>query len=211
MFVHGVVGGKHLFCPSRFVGYVECTAEKHIAFPDKDGSVTTPQISRLLGEHAADKSAESNYLQLCSLLNIQPSKKGRTYWSIGSLASPSTEVLRSGEPGFPDETDEYIEGSTKRVYVNAYERNPKARAACIKLYGATCVICGFNFQAKYGPVGEGFIHIHHLKLISKQSGEHTVNPATDLRPVCPNCHAMLHVSDPPLTIEELAEIVSAQT
>jgi 5-methylcytosine-specific restriction enzyme A len=28
-----------------------------------------------------------------------------------------------------------------------------------------------------------------------------------MRPVCPNCHAMLHKSDPPFTIEELKEIL----
>lgn len=210
IFVHGIVNGKHLFCPSRFVGYVKCTAEKHIAFPYKNGSITTPRINRLLGEHRTDKSAEKKYLELCRLLGIQPSEKGRTYWSIGTRATSPDVILRAGESGFPDETQKHIEGATKQVYVNAYERNPKARAACIEQYGVTCVVCRFNFQAKYGPIGEGFIHIHHLKPIAKQSGEHVVNPATDLRPVCPNCHAMLHASDPPFTIEELLEIVSAQ-
>ena len=119
-------------------------------------------------------------------------------------------VLRRGEPGFPDEVEEYLEGATKQVYVNAHERDPKARAACIKEHGVTCVVCGFNFQEEYGPRGEGFIHVHHLKPLSKQIGEHVVIPATDLRPVCPNCHAMLHVSDPPLTIEELVEMWNNQ-
>ncbi len=210
IYVHGIINGKHLFCPSRFVGYVKCTAEKHIAFPYKNGSITTPRLSRLLGEHATDKVAEEKYLKLCGQLNIQPSEKGRTYWSIGSITTSPKAILRGGEPGFPDETEEHLEGATKQVFVNAYERNPKARAACIKQYGVTCIVCGFNFQAKFGPIGKGFIHIHHLKPIAKQSGEHVVNPTTDLRPVCPNCHAMLHVSDPPLTIEELVEIVSAQ-
>ena len=210
IFVHGIINGKHLFCPSRFVGYVKCTAEKHKAFHFLDGTITTRKINRLLGEHATDKSAEEKYLELCGLMNIQPYGKVRTYWSIGTQVTSPKEILRGGESGFPDETQEHLEGSTKQVYVNAYERNPKARTACINQYGVTCVVCGFNFQAKYGPIGDGFIHIHHLKPIAKQSGEHVVNPATDLRPVCPNCHAMLHVSDPPLTIEELVEIVGAQ-
>jgi len=34
-----------------------------------------------------------------------------------------------------------------------------------------------------------------------------VDPATDLRPVCPNCHEMLHKKDPPYTIEELRNAV----
>ncbi len=117
-------------------------------------------------------------------------------------------VLRRGEFGFPDETGNYIEGATKRVYVNVYERDPRARAACINLYGVACAVCGFDFQKKYGAIGEGFIHIHHLEPLARQAGKHAVIPATDLRPVCPNCHAMLHTSDPPLAIEDLVKLSS---
>ncbi|NML28529.1 HNH endonuclease [Zoogloea dura] len=210
IFVHGIIDGRHVFCPSRFVGYVNCTAQKHVAFPRKNGSITTPRINRLLGEHSADGAAEAKYLELCRQLNIQPSEKGRTYWTIGVSATVPKEILGGGESGFPDETEEHLEGATKQVVVNAYERNPKARAACIKHYGATCSVCQFDFRARYGPIGKGFIHVHHLKPIAKQSGEHAVDPIADLRPVCPNCHAMLHISDPPLTIEELIEIVNTQ-
>ena len=210
IFVHGINNGEHLFCPSRVVGYVKCTAEKHIKSRNKDGSITTRTIDRLLGEHKKDEFADKKYLELCKRFKIQPSKIGRTYWSINPGETLTKEILRGGElRWFPDETEEHIEGATKQVYVNAYERNPKAREACIKRYGATCTVCGFNFKAKYGgSIGEGFIHIHHLKPIAKQSGEYVVDPTKDLRPVCPNCHAMLHVKDPPLTIEELVEIVN---
>jgi 5-methylcytosine-specific restriction enzyme A len=54
--------------------------------------------------------------------------------------------------------------------VNAYERNPKARKDCIKYYGATCSVCDFNFADKYGNVGAGFIHVHHLKPLA-EAGE----------------------------------------
>jgi 5-methylcytosine-specific restriction protein A len=32
-----------------------------------------------------------------------------------------------------------------------------------------------------------------------------------LRPVCPNCHAMLHTSDPPLEIEDLRQRLQQST
>jgi 5-methylcytosine-specific restriction protein A len=46
--------------------------------------------------------------------------------------------------------------------------------------------------------------VHHLVKISSSGAEHEVDPVTDLRPVCPNCHAMLHRKDPPYTLEEIA-------
>jgi 5-methylcytosine-specific restriction protein A len=36
-------------------------------------------------------------------------------------------------------------------------------------------------------------------------GKYEVDPIKHLRPVCPNCHAMLHRQEPPFTIEELKE------
>ncbi|WP_198928636.1 hypothetical protein [Enterovibrio norvegicus] len=68
-------------------------------------------------------------------------------------------------PVYPDEVSgqplEFIEGAVKQVTINAYERNPKARAACIAKYGAICQVCDLNFESKYGAIGKGFIHVHH--------------------------------------------------
>src|SRR5262249_19154687 len=87
-----------------------------------------------------------------------------------------------------------FEGAVRQVLVNAYERNPRARAACIKHYGVACVICGFDFGAYYGEGFKGFIHVHHLKQISKVGKEYKVDPMKHLRPICPNCHAVVHLN-----------------
>jgi predicted HNH restriction endonuclease len=112
------------------------------------------------------------------------------------------------EESFANEiTDENIsqlsEGSIKQVKVNAYERNPKARTECIAHYGLACSCCGFDFFKIYGEIGQDFIHVHHLTLISEIKKEYHVNPIDDLRPVCPNCHAMIHRKKPPFTIAEI--------
>jgi len=65
------------------------------------------------------------------------------------------------------------------------------------------VVCEFNFEAAYGEIGSGFIHVHHLTKLSDIRQGYEVNPVDDLRPVCPNCHAMLHKRNPPYTIDEL--------
>ncbi len=59
----------------------------------------------------------------------------------------------------------------------------------------------------YGQIGEGFIHVHHLKPLSEIGQEYEVDPIEDLRPVCPNCHAMLHRKKPPYTIEQLKDLI----
>ena len=110
------------------------------------------------------------------------------------------------ETVFPDELDKpetLFEGIKKMVLVNSYERNPIARKKCIEYYGTKCVVCGFNFEKAYGDIGKGFIHVHHLTKLSDIGQGYEVNPIKDLRPVCPNCHAMLHQKNPPHTIDEL--------
>ncbi|MEG1769175.1 MAG: HNH endonuclease [Comamonas sp.] len=203
-FVVGKVGSGYAFAPSRVVGYQDFTLERHIAFPAKDGKLTTPALNKLLGVAAEDAKAEQHYQALCASLNLQPANKIRSYWML-THAQPVAE-LRAGEHGFPNEVDQYIEGATKRVVVNAYERDPKARAACIARHGIDCAVCGFNFFKHFGQVGKDFIHIHHLVPISAKKARHAVDPIKDLRPVCPNCHSMLHQSDPPFSIEELVKI-----
>jgi len=111
---------------------------------------------------------------------------------------------------FPDEvSDEYAEGGKTQVVVNKYERNRKARQRCIEYHGMTCKGCGADFEKRYGPHGAGFIHVHHLVPVSQTNGPYKLDPITDLIPVCPNCHAMIHYREPMLTIEQLKSILSA--
>ncbi len=112
---------------------------------------------------------------------------------------------------FPEEildNEEYFEGATKKITVNIYERNPEARQKCIECYGTTCFVCGFDFEKKYGEIGKGFIHAHHLKPLSEIGENYKLDPVQDLRPVCPNCHAMLHKRKPPYSIQKLKQIVN---
>jgi HNH endonuclease len=99
------------------------------------------------------------------------------------------------------------EGGKVSVLVNRYERDSKNRSACIKIYGAVCIGCGFDFAKTYGVIGKGFIHVHHLMPLSQVGRKHKIDPEFDLRPVCPNCHEMLHKRAPPFTIEELRDLI----
>lgn len=108
------------------------------------------------------------------------------------------EVALSGIP----------EGAKQRIVVNAYERSPKARKACLAHHGYDCACCGFNFERRYGSLGRQIIHVHHLRPLADIGVAYHVNPITDLIPVCPNCHAMLHREDPPYTISEIKMLLN---
>ena len=89
-----------------------------------------------------------------------------------------------------------------------YERNPRNRAAAIRVHGTNCAGCGFNFDDFYGAEWAcSYIEIHHLNPLSNR-GEQIINPETDLRPLCANCHSMVHrISGKVLTIEELQGLI----
>lgn len=105
--------------------------------------------------------------------------------------------------------DLMTEGGIRRVTLDRYERNPINRELCLLANGYTCKVCGFNFEKQYGKLGENFIHVHHIIPISHTKSEYVIDPVKDLIPVCPNCHAMLHKSDPPLMPEQLKSIIEA--
>ncbi|WP_196894029.1 HNH endonuclease [Aureivirga marina] len=107
-----------------------------------------------------------------------------------------------------EEEQLFTEGSIKKVLVNNYERNSSARKKCIEYHGFNCAVCDMNFEKFYGKeIGKDFIHVHHKIDLSLIKKTYTVNPITDLIPVCPNCHAMLHKKTPAYTIEELKYLI----
>jgi 5-methylcytosine-specific restriction protein A len=67
--------------------------------------------------------------------------------------------------------------------------------------------CSFHFTQSYDDVGEGFIHVYHLKPLSEVASGYKVDPIQYLRIVCPNCHALIHRRDPPYSSEELRELL----
>ena len=103
----------------------------------------------------------------------------------------------------------HLEGTRRTKLITSCERNPEARSKCIEYYGAKCMVCGMSFEERYGEIGDGFIHVHHLVQMAEINEEYEVDPIKDLRPLCPNCHAMVHKRLPQYTIEELIQIMNA--
>ncbi|WP_288382077.1 HNH endonuclease [uncultured Acinetobacter sp.] len=113
------------------------------------------------------------------------------------------------ETDYPDEANTqsktFPEGAKQTVLVNKYERNTEARAKCLEIHGTRCKVCDMSFAETYGFFANDFIHVHHITPLHQILESYEVNPETDLIPVCPNCHAMLHKTEKgiPMTVERL--------
>jgi 5-methylcytosine-specific restriction protein A len=135
------------------------------------------------------------------------------YWKLkAEIVGALVQIGLTSDISSPDQLpgdggSGLFEGMKRTIVVNAYERNPKARVLCLRHWKAICSVCDFDFEKRYGELGKGFIHVHHLTPVSLIRETYEVNPINDLRPVCPNCHAMIHRSEPALTIEQLTRII----
>ena len=142
-----------------------------------------------------------------NLIKLEDEKPiSENYGYSYSIVFQKDKILETNFEFHPEEIvdpGKYKEGATKTVSVNVYERSAAARKACVVYYGFNCSVCDINFQTEYGDIGKGFIHVHHLKSLAKLDDQYEVDPINDLRPVCPNCHAMLHKETPSIAIEVL--------
>lgn len=100
-----------------------------------------------------------------------------------------------------------FEGSVRRVTTTVRERNPYARARCIIQHGTKCSVCDMSFEEVYGEEAKGYIHVHHITPLSSWNEVREIDPAEDLRPVCPNCHAVIHLGGRTRSIEEVREML----
>jgi 5-methylcytosine-specific restriction protein A len=145
--------------------------------------------------------------------------KGQYYWQLRPELKKALEILFNvnnflkvfdetaliAEEIPDEELNDLYEGAKKQITVNAYERNKKARHLCLQKYGYKCYVCGFDFEEFYGDIGIGYIEVHHIKPLNEISKEYIVDPFNDLRPICPNCHSMLHKAN--ITVENLKDII----
>jgi hypothetical protein len=153
---------------------------------DRNGGCSATDIDLCFAPHASPEA---------SALPPAPEREHQTADETGSsfmdIEFPYPDEL-------PDEGD-YVEGHARQVLINAFERSQQARDACISHYGYVCQACMFDFASKYGELGRGFIHVHHRVPVASVGMAYRIDAIADLVPVCPNCHAMLHRREPPLS------------
>ncbi len=142
---------------------------------------------------------------MCPLLRYLSDSRPDSY---GSAKPETNRFWHPPSEGDNSEMAAEEEGAKTSVLVNKYERNRKNRELCIRAHGTLCSVCGFDFSVAYGEIGKGYIHVHHLTSLAALKGKaRKIDPVKELRPVCPNCHEMLHRCDPPYTVDRLKEII----
>jgi putative restriction endonuclease len=202
-----------------------------------DRSVTASQLAKLIGSQGGYQTINAGYgrfgHRLCDQLRLDPDcgaeDRWWSVWSVGYSTSQGfvwqmhPEVATAlehlawvgpKEQALPEEIDERFpisEGAVQNIRLNVFERNPQARRDCIAYHGYFCCICGFDFATCYGEVAKGHIHVHHLRALSEIRRQYKVDPIADLRPVCANCHAVIHLRVPPYTIEEVKDMIRTKS
>lgn len=95
--------------------------------------------------------------------------------------------------------EEFPEGRILTLLHKQRERNQtlvrrKRHEVFFRTGRLACEVCGFDFCAVYGALGEGFAECHHTTPLSKLTSSNKLSRTADLAIVCANCHRMLHRS-----------------
>jgi 5-methylcytosine-specific restriction enzyme A len=98
-----------------------------------------------------------------------------------------------------------------RVRERNRELVKRKRDAVLRVTGRlACEVCDFDFNARYGEHGRGFIEVHHLlPLYALVPGSRT--RIQDLAVLCANCHRMVHAKTKWLTLSEMKELLAERT
>jgi 5-methylcytosine-specific restriction protein A len=148
------------------------------------------------------------------------SREGEQIWDEfhdqPELLRKLAEAIRLGSVSdeaetFEDGEDEAQEGRILTRIHRSRERNQnlvakrKAQRRTECNGSLTCEACGFDFVVKYGDRGDGFAECHH-KIPLAESGS-TKTRLDDLAILCANCHRMIHVRKPMLSVAELRSLI----
>ncbi|HTA63017.1 MAG TPA: HNH endonuclease [Bacteroidia bacterium] len=195
------------FAPSRFLGYINNSLDKHIP-SETDGRQTNKAIIDILNtKPEPNDKLEKKYFLYSNNLGIKPSENGafgvkRKFWLLNLKTDFQSNEELTGE--FPE--GKIIERIHKHRERNSYVVQ-LAKTNFKKKHGRLfCQICKFDFEKAYGVIGKDFIEGHHTIAVSKMSANHKTRPE-DIAMLCSNCHKMVHKKRPWLTMLDLQYLV----
>ena len=177
------------------------------------------------------------YMKLCNLLRLDPEYKGvglqaggkieEIIWNEFAHDKPRLRAVAQAisaavavpseqwaETSGDSDLDEAAEGKVLTRLHKIRERNrdivQRKKESAIRQTGRlACEVCSFDFTARYGDLGKGFIECHHTTPLSLLLPGATTK-LSDLALVCANCHRMLHRGLRWLSVVELRASLSNQ-
>ncbi|MBJ7901588.1 MAG: hypothetical protein GC158_17100 [Cyanobacteria bacterium RI_101] len=138
----------------------------------------TPKAYELLGESSRNITNSKGKPVRSQVINLEP---------LNNQKRPPSII-------------EVMEGKLKEQKYIGAERNQRIVAERRKLDHCTCQACGFYLKVN----GMYVIEVHHLFPLANHTER--ITNVNDLVCLCPTCHTMAHLKNPPYTIEQIKEI-----
>jgi predicted HNH restriction endonuclease len=103
---------------------------------------------------------------------------------------------------------EAVEGERYKTEVTFRKRNRALIEAKKAKSDGLCEVCKFSFREQYGLATPDCLVAHHINPISGRASA-SKTTLDDIALLCPNCHAVIHSFDKPLSLESLRQLVKS--
>lgn len=140
-----------------------------------------------------------------TIYDISETDAKRLLKAAGSTYSFGKKTPKVTDDNISEEAS-FLEGEKRATVTTA--RNSKLRVAAKNKWGLKCYCCGFDFEQFYGNLAKGAGIVHHLEPFTVAEGERRKVTVEDVRVVCANCHYVLHLTNPPMSVDDLRQLVS---
>ena len=185
----------------RSPGFSEALTHVKLVSEDGYALLTFPQHAERNSEGAIPTGKAR------SIAGFEPLLERRFLWETddGWHSASAGRGHSTGRRGALAATFE--EGERVSIVARRVERSRGARAACLDYHGYACKVCDLSMADRYGPGADDRIHVHHLDELGLSEGARPVDPVTDLVPLCPNCHAAVHLKRPAHSLDEVRSMI----
>ncbi|AJD92216.1 hypothetical protein JMA_28990 [Jeotgalibacillus malaysiensis] len=130
--------GEMYIGPSRFIGYLDNSIEKHESAYEIDGRVTNKKITKILNQPClVNEEAEKLFQEYCNRHGISPHIKVRKYWVISDSNAEIVEDIL-------EVTATEERGTDRLTLINARLGQGKFRENLMDLWNCHCPISGIS-------------------------------------------------------------------
>lgn len=140
---------------------------------------------------------------------ILPSSIGRSLFTPDSPPAelPPHSIQELEDVSAPAvEVHEALEGTVYTARVTYRKRSRALISAKKAASDRRCEACGFSFEEYYRITDRDCLVAHHIDPIARRSGP-SKTTLDDIALLCPNCHAIVHTQDPPISPEDLRRML----